>query len=46
MNIWIARKDLMKHHYLKRKIFYSKPNMEDITDTDYKRAKKYGKTLK
>ena len=30
----------------KKENFYSKLNMEDITDTDYKHAKKYGKTLK
>ena len=26
--------------------FYSNLNMEDVTDADYKHAKKHGKTLK
>ena len=34
MTIWIIGKNLMKHHYLKRKSF-SHLNMEDFTDTDY-----------
>ena len=29
-------KNSMKHHYLKKKIFYG--NMEDITDADYTHA--------
>ena len=40
MNIWMIGKNSMKHHYLKkkRKDFYSKLNMEYITDTDYAHA--------
>ena len=30
----------MKHHYLKKKKFYSHLNMEDITDADYLHDKK------
>ena len=30
MSIWINGKSLMKHHYLKKKIFYSKLDMEDF----------------
>ena len=37
MNYW---KNLMKYHYLKRKIFFNHLNMEDITDTDYEHAKR------
>ena len=33
MNTWIAGKDLMKHHY-QIKTFYSKLNLEDVTDKD------------
>ena len=28
-------KNSMKHHYLKKKDFYSHLNMEDVTDADY-----------
>ena len=40
MNIWMIGKNSMKHHYLKkkRKEFYSKLNMEYITDADYAHA--------
>ena len=34
MNIWIIGKNLMKHHYLKKKDFYSHLNMEDIADAN------------
>ena len=37
MSIWMIGKNSMKH--LKKKDFYSHLNMEDITDTDYARAK-------
>ena len=33
-------KNSMKLHYLKKKIFYSKLNMEDITDVDYVHGKR------
>ena len=39
MNIWMIGKNSMKYHYLK-KFFYSHLNMEDITDADYKHAKR------
>ena len=36
MNTWMVRKNLTKHHFLKKKKdFYSHLNMEDITDADY-----------
>ena len=35
MNTWIAGKDLMKHHYQIKKVFYSEINLEDIADKDY-----------
>ena len=35
MNTWIAGKDLMKHHYQIKNIFYSELNLEHITDKDY-----------
>ena len=38
MNIWMTGIRLMKHHYLKKKVF-SHLNMEDITDADYTYAK-------
>ena len=40
MNIWIAGKKLMKHHYQIKKDFYSKLNLEDMTDEDYAHAQK------
>ena len=30
----------MKHHYLKKKYFYSHSDMDDITDEDYAHAKR------
>ena len=46
MNTWIAGKDLMKHHYLIKNVFHSCLNMEDITDIDYKHAKRVFRELK
>ena len=40
INTWIAGKDLMKHHYRKKKPFYSQLYLEDITDKDYAHAQK------
>ena len=40
MNTWIAGKDLMKFHYQIKKVFYSKLNLEDLTDKDYSHAQK------
>ena len=40
MKTWIAEKDLMKHHYQIKKAFYSKLNLEDITNKDYAHAQK------
>ena len=40
MNIWITGKNSVKHHYLKKKIFNSHLNMEDLTDADYAHAKR------
>ena len=42
----MAGKDLMKHRYLIKKIFYSNLNIEDITDADYKHANKSTEKLK
>ena len=39
----MIRKNLMKHHYLKKKDFYSHLNMEDITDVDYEQTKRVSK---
>ena len=39
MNIWIIKKNLMKHLYLKRNL-YRHLNIEDITDADYAHAKR------
>ena len=39
MSTWITGKSLMKLHYQKKK-FYSNLNMKDITDADYKHAKR------
>ena len=39
MNIWIIGRNSMKHHYLKKKKFYSHLIMEGITDADYAHAK-------
>ena len=35
MNTWMVRKNLTKHHFLKKKRFLQSPKMEDITDADY-----------
>ena len=40
MNIWMIGKNFMKHHYLKNNFFYSRLNMEDITDANYAHAKR------
>ena len=40
MNTGIAGKDLLKHHYLIKKTFYSELYLEDITDKDYTHAQK------
>ena len=39
MNTWIIGRNSMKHHYLKKKKFYSHLIMEGITDADYAHAK-------
>ena len=44
MNAWIAGKDLMKHHFLIKKI-YSNLNMEDITTLVIGMQKEYLKIL-
>ena len=45
MNTCIARKYLMKHNYQLKKYFYSKLNLEDITDEDYAHGQKVFKEL-
>ena len=40
MNIWMIGKRSVKHHYLKKKIFYSHLSMEDITGADYAHKKR------
>ena len=45
INTWIVGKDLMKHHYLIKKAFYSSLNMEGITDVDHRHAKRVFKNL-
>ena len=46
-NIWMNGKNSMKRHYLKKKKdFYSHLNMEDITEADYTKAKKFVKIFK
>ena len=40
MSIWMNVKNLMKHHCLKKKEFYSYWTMEDITNLDYMHAKR------
>ena len=40
MSIWIAGKNLMKQHYHSKQPFYSKLNLEDISDKDYLHAQK------
>ena len=46
MNTLIAGKDLMKHHYRNKEDFYSCLNMEEITDIDYRHAKRVFRELK
>ena len=36
-------KNSMRHHYQKEKEFYNHLNIEDITDPDYKQAKRVHK---
>ena len=43
MNTWMIGKNLMKHQYLKKKDFYSKLNMEGITDGDVRQMKRIWK---
>ena len=43
--IWIAGKDLMKHHYQIKKAFYREFNLEDTSDKDYAHAQKCLKNL-
>ena len=40
MITWMAGKNLMKHHYLIKKAFYSKFCLKDITNKDFPRAQK------
>ena len=35
MDTWIVGKDLIKPHFQKKKTFYSKLYLKDITDEDY-----------
>ena len=47
MNIWMIGKNLVKHHYMKKKNdFYSHLNMEDITEADYAPTKRVCKDFK
>ena len=39
-NTWKAGKDLMKHHYQIKKVFYSELYLENIADKDYTHAQK------
>ena len=39
----MIEKNSLKHHYLKKKNFYSRLNMEDITDADYAHPKRFSK---
>ena len=43
---WIVGKDLIKHHYLTKKAFYSELNLEGITDENYIHAQKVFEELK
>ena len=38
--LWMVGKNSMKHHYLKKIIFYSHLYMEDITDRNYTHPKR------
>ena len=40
MGIWIAGKDLMKHHYHPKKSLYSELNLEHISDKDCSHTQK------
>ena len=42
----MIEKNSMKHHYLKKKRFFSHLNMEDTTDSDYAQANTVCKILK
>ena len=46
MNTWIAGKDLMKHRYQIKNLFYSDLNKEDITDEEYAHAQKVWEVFK
>ena len=43
MDIKTIGKSSMKHHYLKKKGFYSHLNLEDVTAADYAHAKRFYK---
>ena len=45
MNTGIVDEDLMKHHCLTKKAFYSSLNMDDITDVDYRHEKEWLNTM-
>ena len=40
LNIWMIEKNLVKHHYLKKKKKYSHLNIEEITHADYVHTKR------
>ena len=46
MNIWMIEKTSMRHHYLKKKDFYSHLNIKNIIDADYMYAKGVSKDFK
>ena len=46
MNTWIVGKDLVIPHFQKKKAFYIKLHLEDITDEDYIHAQKVFEELK
>ena len=46
MNMWIAGKHLMKHHYQIKTLFYSKLNEEGISSIDYAHGQKVWKEFK
>ena len=45
MKTLIAVKNLMKHHYQKKKAFYSERNKEGVTDEEYAHAQKVWKVF-